>query len=85
MSTSGALVQGVYQGCVRVADLLRHGDFGLGTFEGLNGEGILLEGQCWQALSDGRVQQAPADALAPFWVATTFRADQRHRNSAWSR
>lgn len=84
VSTSGALVQGVYQGCVRVADLLRHGDFGLGTFEGLNGEGILLEGQCWQALSDGRVQRAPADALAPFWVATTFRADQRHRLEAVS-
>jgi acetolactate decarboxylase len=77
VSTSGALVQGVYQGCVRVGDVLQHGDFGLGTFDGLDGEGILLDGCCWQACADGSVRQAPADALAPFWVATRFQADQR--------
>lgn len=77
VSTSGALVQGVYGGCVRVGDLLQHGDFGLGTFEGLDGEGILLDGCCWQACGDGTVRQAPADALAPFWVATRFQADHR--------
>ncbi len=77
VSTSGALVQGVYQGCVRVGDLLQHGDFGLGTFEGLHGEGILLDGTCWQACADGTVRQAPADALAPFWVATRFAADHQ--------
>jgi acetolactate decarboxylase len=75
VSTSGALVQGVYSGCVRLADLLQHGDFGLGTFEGLDGEGILLDGRCWQACSDGRVLAAPADALTPFWVVTHFRSD----------
>lgn len=75
VSTSGALVQGVYGGCVRVGDLLRHGDFGLGTFDGLDGEGILLDGQCWQACGDGSVAPAPADALTPFWVVTHFQAD----------
>lgn len=75
VSTSGALVEGVYGGCVRVGDVLQHGNFGLGTFEGLDGEGILLDGCCWQACSDGTVRQAPADALAPFWVATRFQAD----------
>ena len=75
VSTSGALVQGVYSGCVRLADLLQHGDFGLGTFEGLDGEGILLDGCCWQARSDGRVLPAPADALTPFWVVTQFCSD----------
>ena len=77
VSTAGALVQGVYQGCVRVAEVLQHGDFGLGTFEGLDGEGILLDGRCWQACGDGTVRQAPADALTPFWVATRFAADHR--------
>jgi acetolactate decarboxylase len=75
VSTSGALVQGVYRGCVRVSDVLQHGDFGLGTFDELDGEGILLDGRCWQARSDGSVCEAPADALAPFWVATHFQAD----------
>ncbi|MDM7954652.1 MAG: acetolactate decarboxylase [Cyanobium sp. CZS 25K] len=72
VSTSSALVKGVYQGCVRVADLLRHGDFGLGTFDGLDGEGILLDGACWQARADGSVHGAPPEALAPFWVVTRF-------------
>lgn len=87
VSTCGALVQGVYQVCVRVADILRHGDFGLGTFDGLDGEGILLDGTCWQARSDGSVHRAPPEALAPFWVVTSFRGDQQlersHRATGW--
>ena len=46
MSTCGALVQGDYQGCVTVGELLKHGDFGLGTFDGLDGEGIMLDDCC---------------------------------------
>ena len=75
VSTSGALVQGVYQGCVSVADLKRYGDFGLGTFDGLDGEGIMLDGTCWQARGDGSVRVAPETALAPFWATTFFAAD----------
>ena len=78
VSTSGALVEGVFGGCVRVADILRHGDFGLGTFDGLDGEGLLIDGKCWQARGDGSVREAPPDARAPFWVATHFVADQTH-------
>ncbi|MGA1481777.1 MAG: acetolactate decarboxylase, partial [Candidatus Nanopelagicales bacterium] len=33
VSTSGALVEGLYQGAITVGDLRRHGDTGLGTFE----------------------------------------------------
>lgn len=87
VSTSGALVQGVYSGCVQVADLIEHGDFGLGTFDGLDGEGVLLDGICWQACSDGRVLRAPAEALAPFWVLTRFSSDHNqtlHGVSSWS-
>ncbi|MCX5945460.1 MAG: acetolactate decarboxylase [Cyanobacteria bacterium] len=75
VSTSGALVEGLYQGCVSVGDIRRHGDFGLGTFDGLDGEAILLDGVCWQARGDGSIQVAPDTALAPFFVATHFVAD----------
>lgn len=75
VSTTGALVEGLYQGCVSVGDIRRHGDFGLGTFDGLDGEAILLDGTCWQARGDGSVQVAPDTALAPFFVATHFAAD----------
>ncbi len=76
VSTSGALVEGVYQGCVSVADLKRHGDFGLGTFEGLDGEMMLLDGHCYQARSDGSVREAPDSVLTPFAVVTRFQADR---------
>ncbi|MFY9330612.1 MAG: acetolactate decarboxylase [Candidatus Nanopelagicales bacterium] len=75
VSTSGALVQGLYQGCVTVADLRRHGDLGLGTFEDLDGEMILVDGRCFQALSDGRVLEAPDDALTPFAAVVNFASD----------
>lgn len=77
VSTSAALVEGVYDGCVTVGELRRHGDFGLGTFDALDGEGIMLDGEIWQARSDGSVTRPPDDALVPFWVATHFVADAR--------
>lgn len=75
VSTSGAIVQGLYQGCVSVADLRRHGDLGLGTFEDLDGEMILLDGHCFQARADGTVVEAPDDALTPFAAVVSFAAD----------
>lgn len=75
VSTSGAIVQGLYQGCVTVADLRRHGDLGLGTFEDLDGEMILIDGHCFQARSDGTVVEAPDDALTPFASVVNFAPD----------
>ena len=75
LSTSTAVVEGVFGGALQVKDLLDHGDFGLGTFEQLDGEGILLDGVCWQARADGSLIKAPPDEAIPFWVATHFQAE----------
>ena len=72
LSTSTAVVEGVFGGALHVRDLADHGDFGIGTFEQLDGEGILLDGVCWQARADGRVSQAPGGEGIPFWIATHF-------------
>lgn len=72
VSTSTALVQGVYQGCVTVDTIKSHGDFGLGTFDALDGEGLMLDGHVYQALSDGTVIEPAASSSAPFWVSTEF-------------
>lgn len=72
VSTSAALVQGVYDGCVTVNDIKKHGNFGLGTFEELDGEGIMLDGEVWHARSDGSISIASGLETAPFWVATHF-------------
>ena len=76
VSTSGAIVQGLYQGCVSVADLRRHGDVGLGTFEDLDGEMILIDGRCYQARSDGTVVEAGDAELTPFASVVNFAADR---------
>lgn len=78
VSTSGAIVQGLYQGCVTVGDLRRHGDLGLGTFEDLDGEMILIDGHCYQARSDGSVTEADDAELTPFATVTSFIADSTH-------
>ena len=44
VSTATALVEGIYQGAVRVATLREHGDLGLGTFENLDGEMVIVDG-----------------------------------------
>src|SRR5262249_32765361 len=77
VSTSGALVQGVYKGAVTVGELKTHGDFGLGTFEGLDGEMVALDGHFYQVHSDGRVTQPTDTAPVPFAVVTTFHAQHR--------
>lgn len=75
VSTSGALVQGVYQAATTLGDVRRHGDFGLGTFVNLDGEGIMLDGKCFRAGSDGSLAEVPDSTTAPFWVTTHFSAD----------
>jgi len=75
VSTSNALVQGVFRGAVTVAELKRNGDFGLGTFDGLDGELIMLDGVCYRATGGGVVTSPPDDARVPFAVVTHFHSD----------
>ena len=81
MSTSAALVEGVYQGAVRVSRLLDHGDFGLGTFVDLDGEMAVLDGVCYQISANGAISPVDGDRLIPYAVVTrfnaAFRADHR--------
>jgi len=72
VSTSAALVEGLYQGAVRVSRLLRHGDFGLGTFIDLDGEMVVLDGVCYRVTSDGMVSTVEEDRLIPYAVVTRF-------------
>jgi acetolactate decarboxylase len=71
ISTSTALVQGVYSGSLSSSTLLKEGDFGLGTFEGLDGEMIILDGEIYQAA--GNVRRRSDEFLVPFASVTHFR------------
>lgn len=73
ISTSTALVEGVYAGSVLSSALLEQGDFGVGTFEGLNGEMVILEGEIYQAA--GNVRRRSDEFLVPFASVTHFHED----------
>jgi acetolactate decarboxylase len=75
VSTANALVEGIYQGTVLVGTLRKHGDLGLGTFENLDGEMVILDGHFFQVRSDGSVTEAGDDVLSPFAVVTHFKSD----------
>ena len=84
VSTSNALVQGVFRGAVTVADLKRNGDFGLGTFEDLDGELVMIDGDCFRASGGGVVNAAPDEASVPFAVVTRFHRDTSTTTAAGS-
>lgn len=70
-----SLTQGYYDGIIKVSELKEYGDIGIGTFEGVNGEMIVLDGTIYQALGDGTVQEAADDETVPFSNVTFFDKD----------
>lgn len=74
VSLINALMQGDYDGTVSVGDLLMVGDTGIGTFDGLDGEMIMLDGVVYKAKADGSVDIQPDPETVPF-AAVTFMDD----------
>lgn len=77
VATIDALLAGVYDGHLTLAELREHGDFGIGTFDRLDGEMILLDGVFYQVKADGRVYLPPLSVTTPFAAVTWFTADRR--------
>ena len=75
ISTINALLSGDYQGAMTFGELKRHGTFGLGTFDALDGEMIGLDGQFYQIKTDGVAYPVPDSMTTPFAVVTVFDAD----------
>jgi acetolactate decarboxylase len=53
--TLAELMAGLFGGTETLQDLLAHGDTGIGTLHGLDGEVIILDGEVYQADETGRV------------------------------
>ena len=77
VSVINALLLGRYDGVTPARGLLRHGDFGLGTFDHLDGELIILDGRVYQARGDGVVREVKDDLTTPFAAVTPFVAEGR--------
>ncbi|TFC92427.1 MULTISPECIES: acetolactate decarboxylase [Cryobacterium] len=71
-SLMSALLDGVYEDEMTVRDLLGHGSFGIGTFNGLDGEMLIIDGTCYQLRADGGVSKADLGAYTPYAVVTNF-------------
>jgi acetolactate decarboxylase len=63
---------GEYDGVVSMQDLLKYGNFGLGTCDHLDGELIILDGRAYHAKADGTVAELAPQTTTPFAVITPF-------------
>lgn len=78
-STIGALLEGAFDGDLSFAELAEHGDLGLGTLNGLDGEMIALDGEFFRADVDGHINRIPAEEKTPFAVVAPFDPDIEDR------
>ncbi|MFA5350858.1 MAG: acetolactate decarboxylase [Candidatus Omnitrophota bacterium] len=76
VSTIQALSAGDYDGQTKLCVLKGHGDFGLGTFQCLEGEMVALDGFFYQVKVDGHVYLVNEAAGIPFAQVTFFDTDK---------
>jgi acetolactate decarboxylase len=78
-STMAALLDGVYDGEVTFAEIAKHGDFGLGTFNHLDGEMVAVEGQFYRLRADGTATPVDPQETTPFAQVAFFSTDTIHQ------
>ncbi|NIF07260.1 acetolactate decarboxylase [Chryseobacterium sp. Tr-659] len=74
-SSMDAMRNGVYTGNLTVKDVKKKGDFGLGTYNFLDGELVMLDGSVYRIVSDGSVEIADHKREIPFGSFTFFKKE----------
>lgn len=75
-STIGALMEKYLDGGMSFQRLSRKGNFGIGTFNGLDGEMIAVDGVFYQIKQDGKAYQVSDSAQTPFATMIHFAPDK---------
>jgi acetolactate decarboxylase len=73
LSTMTSLLAGVYDGAMNFDEIKKHGDFGIGTFDHLDGELIGFDNAFYQLRSDGTATPLTSKHKTPFCSLTYFR------------
>lgn len=66
------LLAGMYDGTVPLGDVLRYGDYGIGTVDKLDGELIIVAGKAYHIKSDGKAYELANDITTPFVSVVNF-------------
>ena len=66
------MMKGIYKETATIGEVKLHGDFGLGTFDDLDGEMVLLDGVAYQIRTDGQTCVVGDEVKTPFACATFF-------------
>lgn len=74
-SLISSLLTGVYDSTAEFGWLKTKGDFGIGTFNGVDGEMLAVDGTFYQIKSDGVAYKVKEDQLAPYATVTFFKPD----------
>ncbi len=75
VSTLNALIERRFDGDFTIGELAAHGDLGIGTLDGLDGELVLVDGKFFQMTVDGKAHPVAPTRCTPFALVTHFGAD----------
>ena len=73
--TLGTLMAGLLEGTASINDLLEHGDLGIATLTGSDGEVIFVDGKAYHANEHKEFVELKGDELTPYATVTKFVAD----------
>jgi len=74
--TIGSLLQGIHDGELDIQTLAKHGDFGIGTFNAVDGELIALDEKFYRVDAEGNASLADLTRHTPFALVTFFEPSQ---------
>ncbi|MES2260544.1 MAG: acetolactate decarboxylase [Pseudomonadota bacterium] len=77
-STIDALLAAAYDGDLTVSALSKKGNFGIGTYNRVDGEMVVIDGVFYKAKADGSVAIANQDEKTPFATVTQFNPATRY-------
>ena len=84
VGTLNSLMMGDYHGSVSVKDLLKEGNVGIGTYDGLDGEAIIVNGKAYDGRADGKVYEMNDNDTLPFSTVSHFDETVEENNISFS-